>query len=1152
MATAPSIVVKGGGNAIADGTTTTSATNDTSFASTALGSSTSETYTITNNGTAALALGTVSFTGTNASDFKVTTQPTASVAAGSSTTFTVEFTPTAAGTRTATVNFTENDSTTTSPFTFAVSGVATGPTIAVTGGGNAITDGATTASASNDTAFGNTAVGSSISETYTISNSGSGPLALGNISLTGTNAADFKVTAQPAASVAAGGSTTFTVQFTPTAMGTRNATVSFTENDSTTTSPFTFAISGVGTVQPSIAVTGGGNAITDGSATPSATNDTAFGTMLLGGTAISETYTITNSGTAALSLGSVSITGTNPSDFTVTSQPTASVAAGSSTTFTVEFNPTAGGTRTATVNFTENDPTATSPFTFAISGFATTSARIAVTGAGNPITDGSTTPSGTNDTAFSSTVVGSSTSETYTITNNGTAALTLGTVSITGTNAADFKVTTQPAASVAVGSSTTLVIQFTPTAGGTRSATVSFEEDDSTTANPFTFAINGVATAPSIAVTGGGNAITDQSATPSATNDTAFGSMLLGGSPLSETYTITNNGTAALSLGSVSIVGTNAADFKVTTQPASSVAAGGSTTFTVQFAPTAAGTATAAVSFTENDTATESPFTFAISGVATAPSIAVTGAGQSITDGSTTPSTTNVTSFGTTIVGNKTSETYTITNNGTAALTLGNVSISGTNAAEFTVTTQPAASVAAGGSTTFTVQFAPTAAGSPTATVSFSENDTTTTSPFTFAIGGTASVASASLSGTAYDDITKNGVLSSSDPVLSGVTIALTGTDASGNTVNLTTTTASDGTYSFGSLAAGTSYTLTATLPSYLAAGTATAGSITPASSSNGTAAGEVISGINLAAGAVGTGYNFGAYGVASQVFSGSSSSTGGNDATIESIMLFSASGPSVSQVLNPLTITGLSNQTVAPGTATSAIPFTVSDVLDPTAKLTVTGTSSNTTVVPTANVVYGGSGADRTITVTPAASQTGTTTITTTVSDSDGNQTAASFTLNVAAAPVVTPSGTTSTFTTGGTAVAVDSSVKVSSSDTDLTSATVTISSGTLQSGDLLIFNNQNGITGSYSGGVLTLSGSATVANYQAALESVTFSTTSTNTTARDISIVALDNSLASTAAAESVDVAAASTSSPSIATNTPAQAAVDQALSSEDDWTT
>ena len=93
----------------------------------------------------------------------------------------------------------------------------------------------------------------------------------------------------------------------------------------------------------------------------------------------------------------------------------------------------------------------------------------------------------------------------------------------------------------------------------------------------------------------------------------------------------------------------------------------------------------------------------------------------------------------------------------------------------------------------------------------------------------------------------------------------------------------------------------------------------------------------------------------------------------------------------------------------------------------------------------------------------------------------------------MVTASGTTNTFTVGGAAVAVDSGVTVSSDDADLTGATVTISSGTLQSGDTLNFTNQNGISGSYSGGVLTLSGSATPAQYQAALQSVTFSTTST-----------------------------------------------------------
>ena len=126
----------------------------------------------------------------------------------------------------------------------------------------------------------------------------------------------------------------------------------------------------------------------------------------------------------------------------------------------------------------------------------------------------------------------------------------------------------------------------------------------------------------------------------------------------------------------------------------------------------------------------------------------------------------------------------------------------------------------------------------------------------------------------------------------------------------------------------------------------------------------------------------------------------------------------------------------------------------------------------------------------------------------------------------MVTASGTTNTFTVGGTAVAVDSGVTVTSNDTDLSGATVTISSGTLQTGDTLNFSTQNGITGSFSGGVLTLSGSATAAQYQTALQSVTFSTTSTNTTTRAIAVVALDSSLTSNSVAESVKVTAATAS--------------------------
>jgi cyclophilin family peptidyl-prolyl cis-trans isomerase len=1148
VGTSPVIAVTGNSQPITDGSTTPSATNDTLFGSNQVGGTPlSQTYTITNSGTAALTLGTVSIGGTNSGDFKVTTQPSTSVAAGTTTTFTVQFVPTAAGTRAATVNFSENDTTTVSPFTFAVSGIGTAPVIAVTGAGQPITDGTTTTGTANDTAFGAAELGGSpTSETYTITNNGTAALTVGTVSISGTNSGDFAVTTQPATSVAVGGSTTFTVQFTPTAGGFRKATVGFDEDDTTTTSPFTFAVSGDATTQARIGVTGGGQTITDGATTTSATNDTALGTTTVGGTPVSQTYTISNSGTQALALGAVSITGTNASDFTVTTQPATSVAVGGSTTFTVQFSPTAGGTRTATVNFDESDSTVASPFTFAVSG-TVPAPVIAVTGNSQSIGDGSATPSTTNDTAFGSTTVGGTPiSQTYTITNSGTAALTLGTVSITGTNASDFTVTSQPATSVAAGSSTTFIVQFAPTALGTRTATVSFTENDSTTTSPFTFAISGVVPAPVIAVTGNSQSISDGSATPSTTNDTAFGSTAVGGTPISQTYTVTNSGTAALTLGTVTITGTNASDFTVTTPPATSVAAGSSTTFIVQFAPTASGTRTATVSFSENDTTKTSPFTFAVSGTVTVPTIAVTGNSQSITDGSTTPSTTNDTAFGSTAMGSTISQTYTITNSGAATLTLGTVTIAGTNTSDFTVTTPPATSLAAGGVTTFTVQFAPTAVGTRTATISFAENDTTTASPFTFAVNGVATAATGSLSGTAYNDGNKNGTFDSGEAVLANVIITLTGTDSNNNAVSKTTTTSSNGTYSFSNLVAGT-YSLAATMPSDLTPGKATV------TNGNGTPSGEGISGITLASGVSATGYNFSADGLAPSFII--------SNPKFININLFLASSPTLSQILSEQPVvnpSGTTNTFTSGGSAVVVdagvtVGSSEADLTGATMTISSATLQTGDTLNFTSQNGITGSYAGGVLTLsgsaTPAQYQsalqsvTFSTTSTSTTAraisvvavanslDSDP----ASETVDVTvSAPVVTPSGTTNTFTVGGSAVAVDSGVKVSSSSTDLTGATVAISSGTLQSGDTLGFSTQNGIAGSYSSGTMTLSGSATPAQYQTALQTVTFSTTSSSPVTRSVAIVAVNNTLTSNSAAESVKVIAAPVVTPSGTTNT------------------
>ena len=61
-----------------------------------------------------------------------------------------------------------------------------------------------------------------------------------------------------------------------------------------------------------------------------------------------------------------------------------------------------------------------------------------------------------------------------------------------------------------------------------------------------------------------------------------------------------------------------------------------------------------------------------------------------------------------------------------------------------------------------------------------------------------------------------------------------------------------------------------------------------------------------------------------------------------------------------------------------------VSDAQTPANALNLTASSSNPTLVPLANIVLGGSGENRTVTVTPVAGQAGTTIITVTVSDGE------------------------------------------------------------------------------------------------------------------------------------------------------------------------
>jgi hypothetical protein len=141
--------------------------------------------------------------------------------------------------------------------------------------------------------------------------------------------------------------------------------------------------------------------------------------------------------------------------------------------------------------------------------------------------------------------------------------------------------------------------------------------------------------------------------------------------------------------------------------------------------------------------------------------------------------------------------------------------------------------------------------------------------------------------------------------------------------------------------------------------------------------------------------------------------------------------------------------------------------------------------------------------------------TVSFTVNDGDVDSNTATTTITVtqlADAPVLTAgTGNTNTFTENGSPVAVDDAITVSDVDsTDLTGATVSITTGFSQAqGDTLNFATQNGISGNYvpSTGILTLSGMSTVANYETALRSITYSNTSESpTTSRTVSFSATD----------------------------------------------
>ncbi|MFK7781827.1 choice-of-anchor D domain-containing protein [Psychroserpens sp.] len=492
-----------------------------------------------------------------------------------------------------------------------------GPEINIQGNAMTIADGDIFPTPADDTDFGNVDVSAGTNlNTFTIQNIGTTSLSVGAITISGTNASDFTVTASPSGSVAASGSTTFNITFNPSATGLRTASVSIVNGDSDE-NPYNFNIQGTGTSisysNVSVSVTwpswSGENRVEvyNPSGTLIATIDDGYDgsngnfstTVNLGCLQDLNNYYITMYDSYGDAWnGAANVTVTSGGSIVLTNDGSSLTSAGVGVD--VFFNVSGGGGN-----------------------------EIEITGLGNTIADGDTTPSVTDDTDFGSVDVAAGTNaNTFTINNLGCSILNLtGSspyVTISGTNAADFSVTAIPSASISSGSSTTFEITFNPSATGSRTATISIVNDDSDE-NPYNFNIEGTGftASPEINVTGDGNTINDGDIFPSTTDDTEFPAVAVTGSTHTNTFTIENLGGATLNIGTITIAGVHASEFTVTSGPATTVAPSGSTTFDVTFDPAAVGLRTANITIANNDS-NESTYYFNIQGYGITPGVCTT------------------------------------------------------------------------------------------------------------------------------------------------------------------------------------------------------------------------------------------------------------------------------------------------------------------------------------------------------------------------------------------------------------------------------------------------------------------------------------------------------------------------------------------------
>ncbi len=318
-------------------------------------------------------------------------------------------------------------------------------------------------------AFGTTNIGlASAPQLLNVVNIGNQPLNFSGVNVTANfqQQASGYTDCSASSSVAAGSACMIAVAFVPTTTFSLTGNVTATMNAlNLSGSSNLAALRGIGAfgAVPKVAL--------------SAVN-LAFGNQAAGVSA-ARAVTLTNSGNAPLGISNIWVTGTNASEFAVSTTCGAVVAANASCAVTVTFTPAAAGSRSATLIF--NDSVANSPQTVALTGIGVLTSRASLSaGSFN----------------FGNQTVGSVASQSVSLTSSGNIALPIYAVKLSGSNAGEFKLSTACSGNLGVGASCNTSLTFAPSTPGTKTALLTFQTGAPD--SPETVSITGLAVAPAV------------------------------------------------------------------------------------------------------------------------------------------------------------------------------------------------------------------------------------------------------------------------------------------------------------------------------------------------------------------------------------------------------------------------------------------------------------------------------------------------------------------------------------------------------------------------------------------------------------------------------------------------------------------------------